>query len=662
MSAFGQSSVSVETAPTESAFAPPVIPDHELLRHIGRGSYGEVWLARNVLGSFRAVKVVYRKSFDHDKPYEREFEGLKKFEPISHARETQVDIFHVGRNDEAGFFYYIMELADGVGATLSSEFQVSGSEGTILQAGNSKPKTYQPRTLKHDLRVRGALPVTECVKIGLSLTSALEHLHSYGLVHRDIKPSNIIFVKGVPKLADIGLVTNVDATRSFVGTDGYIPPEGPGTPQADLYSLGKVLYECVTGKDRFDFPELPADWRTRPDFAQLLEFNEILTKACDSEPKQRYQSAEEMRAESERLKDGQSLKRQRQWQKCAKRTRQAALPVMGLAFLASVVALVLHSSQDHYIRSSKAKVNELVEQGNSVILSGPSARYRQAFDYFKEAIDLDPKFVPAYFGLFRTQVQLEGPAALRATAEKMMSFAPSKAESRGALALIKWYDWKFAEALADARLATKLSADSREGEAYAYLAYGFFLMETGSPVEAEREFWKGEKLFPSDPFIHDHLGSTYLMRSNFVEALKHYQKSIELAPGHMNGLTWMGRTYEEMEDFDKAIKTFEQHDRLANTDEDKRTKRYAELRRAFEQGGRDGYWRKRLEQALKESPPNLYRIAALFARVGQKNDAYEYLEKACEQHAFTEGPMFDLCWDHNDERFKAIVKRIGLIQ
>src|SRR5207244_5377517 len=94
------------------AQTPPVIPDHELLRLIGVGSYGEVWLARSALGSLRAVKVVYRKSFDHDRPYEREFEGLKKFEPFSHARESQVDIFHVGRNNAAGFFYYIMELAD----------------------------------------------------------------------------------------------------------------------------------------------------------------------------------------------------------------------------------------------------------------------------------------------------------------------------------------------------------------------------------------------------------------------------------------------------------------------------------------------------------------------------------------------------------------------
>jgi serine/threonine protein kinase len=57
-------------------------------------------------------------------------------------------------------------------------------------------------------------------------------------------------VNGIPKLADIGLVARAEATLSFVGTEGYLPPEGPGTRQADIFSLGKVLYELSTGQDR----------------------------------------------------------------------------------------------------------------------------------------------------------------------------------------------------------------------------------------------------------------------------------------------------------------------------------------------------------------------------------------------------------------------------
>ncbi len=90
--------------------ATPPIPDHTLLRCIGGGSYGDVWLARNIMGTYRAVKIVYRKTFSSERPYEREFTGIQKFEPISRSHESQVDILQVGRAD--GYFYYVMELAD----------------------------------------------------------------------------------------------------------------------------------------------------------------------------------------------------------------------------------------------------------------------------------------------------------------------------------------------------------------------------------------------------------------------------------------------------------------------------------------------------------------------------------------------------------------------
>jgi WD40 repeat protein len=334
-----ESASSASGAQTNALPAVPVIPDHELLRRIGQGSYGEVWLARNVLGEYRAVKVVYRQTFQSARPFDREFEGIKKFEPISRSHESQVQILHVGRAVDDGSFYYIMELADDVGAVSSLEFEVSGSGQSKFQTSNFKPETYSPKTLRSEIQRQGRLTPDECLEIALKLTRAVGHLHQHHLVHRDIKPSNIIFVHGIPKLADIGLVAKADATLSFVGTEGFLPPEGPGKPQADLYSLGKVLYETSTGRDRQDFPELPTDLRAVADRDRLVEFNEIILKACDPSVSRRYRSAEEMHADLVLLQAGKSLKRLRTVERRFKVVTRiaAALTILGVIVTAGLL-------------------------------------------------------------------------------------------------------------------------------------------------------------------------------------------------------------------------------------------------------------------------------------------------------------------------------------
>ena len=304
-----------------------------------------MWLARNVLADYRAVKIIQRRHFDSDRAYEREFEALKRYEPVSLGDPSQVAVLHVGRNDTAGFYYYVMELADPVpvederpqigdqaagrpppsaGHALSpiSHLPSSGAEGA-----------YAPRTLKNELVRRKRLPVDECVQIGLALATALEHLHRNGLIHRDIKPSNVIFVHGVPKLADIGLVARIDATMSFVGTEGYIPPEGPGTPQADLYSLGKVLYEISTGKDRTAFPEPLTLLGEEPEKARLLELNAVIRKACHSDPQQRYRSAAAMHADLKLLERGESVRHRQLVQRRWTAGRRLALATLAVALV-----------------------------------------------------------------------------------------------------------------------------------------------------------------------------------------------------------------------------------------------------------------------------------------------------------------------------------------
>lgn len=343
-------------SPSWMAPVMPVVPDHELLRRIGGGSYGDVWLARTTVGTWRAVKVVFRDRFTDARPYEREFNGIQKFEPLSRGNEAFIDILQIGRNDAEGYFYYVMELADDAGAAGKSDQSSVASDQSAVISNQSgvpearqplnteycplntafNPATYVPKTLSKVLLQRGRLPLGECLELGLTLNLGLAHLHRAGLIHRDIKPSNIIFVGGVSKLADIGLVVETAEARSYVGTEGFIPPEGPNSPQADLFSLGKVLYEAGMGKDRKDFPEPFTQIAEAPDSAQLLEFNAILLKACAANVKERYQSAEEMNADLALLQSGGSVRRQRKLAGQLRFVQRAGAVVTALA---AVIAL-----------------------------------------------------------------------------------------------------------------------------------------------------------------------------------------------------------------------------------------------------------------------------------------------------------------------------------
>ena len=273
----------------------PTIPDHEVLRKIGGGAYGEVWLARGVTGALRAVKVVWREDFEDARGFEREFEGILKFEPISRDHPALVNILHVGRSpDGVSFYYYVMELGDDV-----------------RTGRDINPIEYEPRTLRADHHQATGVPwdTGDCIDVGLRLAEALHHLHEGGLAHRDVKPSNVIFVNGKAKLADIGLVA-ARGQRTFVGTEGFVPPEGPGSAQADVYSLGKVLYEIATGKDRMNFPELPDEMPQGADRKRWLELNRIICEVCEPRISHRQiTTAAELAEALRRIQRGQRRRR-----------------------------------------------------------------------------------------------------------------------------------------------------------------------------------------------------------------------------------------------------------------------------------------------------------------------------------------------------------------
>ncbi len=348
-----------ETPPS----APPLdIPDYEIIDRIGSGSYGEVWLARSVTGTWRAVKVIRRGTFSNDRPYEREFRGIVQFEPVSRVHPNLICILHVGRDDAAGLFFYVMELADPAGEA-SSKFgsEAASPEITDEMAASAgtpgdRPAAYIPHTLAFDLKARGRLPVAEVLRLGVQLADALGHLHRHGLVHRDVKPSNVVFIRGQAKLADIGLVVGKDATRSFVGTEGFVPPEGHGTERADLFSLGRLLYEAATGKDRCDFPELPPDldrW-PRQEREALLELNAVLLRACAVEASQRHTNAAELAADLNLILGGRSVRRAYGIERRLRHARRVSAVALGVLGLAGAIL----GFQDHARRHAEIRASE----------------------------------------------------------------------------------------------------------------------------------------------------------------------------------------------------------------------------------------------------------------------------------------------------------------
>lgn len=298
----------------------PSIPDHQLLRLIGRGSYGEVWLARNALSTPRAVKIVRRQSFSSHRPYEREFVGIQHFEPISRRHEGFLDVLQVGRNDQEGFFYYVMELADRL-------------DGADIDAPGAEVG-YEPKTLERVIRGRGRLPVAECVDLYWALADALSFLHAHHLVHRDVKPANIVYVRGRAMIADIGLVVEIGEAGSFVGTEGFIPPDGPGTAGADLFALGKVIYEAMTGLDRMQFPSLPPDLLEGSAGTALLELNAILGRSCAPAADERYATAAPLLDDLQLLRTGRSVLGLRSLERRLRRARRWAVGGAAVTLLA----------------------------------------------------------------------------------------------------------------------------------------------------------------------------------------------------------------------------------------------------------------------------------------------------------------------------------------
>jgi serine/threonine protein kinase len=239
---------------------------------VGAGAQGEVWFCYDNRDERYVVVKLCRCACG-----QRELEAVGKVLALEH--ENLIEILAVEKSAEEGVVWYAMPAADDL---TSGQFIFDG--------------TYLPATLENVFKhsAIGRLSAEECLTIGIALCGGLVFLHVNGYIHRDIKPSNTVLIRGVWKLADIGFLAGI-GSQTFVGTYPYTPPEGPGKPTADVYSLGVLLYVILTGDLSLDDRERRIAEMSGDSLRDRLMA--IIARATEPEVSRRYASAADMMRE-----------------------------------------------------------------------------------------------------------------------------------------------------------------------------------------------------------------------------------------------------------------------------------------------------------------------------------------------------------------------------
>ena len=253
---------------------------YQIIKSIGEGGMANVYLAYDTILDRNVAVKVLRGDLATDEKFVRRFQR-EALSASSLSNPNIVEVYDVGEDN--GEYYIVMEYVEG-------------------------------KHLKNLLKKRGKLTVPEVIDIVLQITNGLSVAHDSYIIHRDIKPQNILILdNGLVKITDFGIAVAMNATQltqtnSVMGSVHYLPPEqasGKGaTLQSDIYSIGILMYELLTGKLPFKGDNaveialkhlkepMPSIRDEMPEIPQSVE--NIILKATAKNPKNRYADAREM--------------------------------------------------------------------------------------------------------------------------------------------------------------------------------------------------------------------------------------------------------------------------------------------------------------------------------------------------------------------------------
>lgn len=253
---------------------------YQITRMIGEGGMANVYLAYDTILNRNVAVKILRGDLADDEKFVRRFQR-EAIAASSLSHPNIVEMYDVGEDN--GKYFIVMEYIEG-------------------------------RTLKSLIKKRGALTLPEVIDIMLQLTSGIACAHDSYIIHRDIKPQNVMILDdGRVKITDFGIAMALNSneltqTNSVMGSVHYLPPEqasGSGsTIKSDIYSLGILMFELLTGKVPFKGDnaveiaikqmkdKIPSVCEINPEIPQTIE--NIILKACAKNPKNRYDSVAEM--------------------------------------------------------------------------------------------------------------------------------------------------------------------------------------------------------------------------------------------------------------------------------------------------------------------------------------------------------------------------------